>query len=364
MINRTIKAVVFLLAFAAGAGAQNTVVNTIANFNITDNGTKFSFDVFTLKTSAPEFRMGNSSYFLRFVAGTFANPELTYINPKYTSGSVTASYDQMRGFGYASGRVAVQLFFNSNGLGDDISADPGVEGFGEKIATVRMDIVALNLPDLRWDNLNTAVVNTQNQSAMSTNNGSYNSTLPVELLAFSAAVTGNSVRLLWSTSAEENNAGFEIQRMPEGGSWTTAGYVEGSGNSAQIREYTFTDRSLGKGKFAYRLKQIDFNGNYEFHELGSMVEIGTPEQFKLHQNYPNPFNPSTVLSFDLPYSSDVTLSVYDLSGRLVRTLINNELRQPDYYKVSFDGSSVSSGVYFYRLQTSKEVQTGKMTLVK
>ncbi len=364
MINRTIIAIAFFLAFAAGAGAQNTVVNTIANFNITDNGTKFSFDVFTLKTSTPEFRMGNSSYFLRYVTGTFANPELTYINPKYTSGSVTASYDQMQGFGYSSGRVAVQLYFNNNGQGDDISADPGIQGFGEKIATVKMDIVALNLPDLRWDNLNTAVVNTQNQSAISTNQGSYNSTLPVELSSFSASVTGNSVKLSWSTSAEENNAGFEIQRMPEGGNWTTAGYVEGSGNSAQINEYTFSDRGLERGKFSYRLKQIDYNGNFEFHELGNLVEIGSPDKFKLHQNYPNPFNPTTVLSFDLPYASDVTLSVYDLSGRLVRTLINNELRQADYYKVAFDGSSISSGVYFYRLQTSKEVQTGKMTLVK
>lgn len=364
MINRIIAISLFMLMLASNGVAQHTMVNTIANFNITDNGTKFSFDVFTLRTSAQEFRMGNSSYFLRYVMGTFANPVLTYVNPRFTSGSVSASYDVMRGFGYSSGRVAVQLYYNSNGAGDIVSSDPGDQGFGEKIATVSMDIVNLNLPDFRWDDLNTAVVNTQNQSAVSTNLGYYNSTLPVELAAFTASVSGNAVKLEWSTATEENNSGFEIQRRSAQSDWARVGFVEGSGNSATMKSYGFNDRNLGKGTYSYRIKQLDYNGNFEYFELNGNVEIGVPDKFRLHQNYPNPFNPSTVISFDLPYESNVSLNIYDLSGRRIAELISNQFMTADYHKVTMNGANLSSGVYFYELRTAKEVQTGKMTLVK
>jgi hypothetical protein len=356
--------VVLLFLFSGSLRSQNNVTNTIANFDITENGTKFNFDIFTLRTSAPDFRMGNSSYFLRFVTGTFANPVLTYVNPKYTVGSVTSSYNEMQPFGYSSGKVAIQLYYNSGGPGDVISNDPGVQGFGEKIASVKLDIITLNLPDLRWDNINTAVVNPQNESAISTNNGFYNSALPVELSSFSAVSNGNSVKLSWSTSSEENNAGFEVQRKSATGDWIKAGYVQGSGNSVDLKNYTYNDNQLPTGSYSYRLKQIDFNGNYEFHNLSTEIEIGIPKDFALNQNFPNPFNPSTVISFDLPYDSRVSLSVYDISGRRISMLIDNELKQANYYSVTMNGSSLSSGVYFYELRTDKEVQTKKMTLVK
>jgi hypothetical protein len=357
-------AAALLIVISGDLRSQHAVTNNIANFNITENGTKFSFDIFTLKTSNAEFRMGNSSYFIRYVTGTFSNPVLTYVNPRFTSGSVSASYDQMRPFGYSSGRVAVQLYYNTNGPGDDVSSVPGPDGYGEKIATVKMDIISLNLPDVRWDNLNTAVVNVQNQTATSNNLGSFNGTLPVELSAFSAAANGNSIRLDWSTNMEENNSGFEVQRKAASGEWIRAGFVNGRGNSSSPVNYTFSDRNLPKGSYNYRIKQIDFNGNFEIFELDSPVDIGIPEKFTLHQNYPNPFNPSTVISFELPYDSKVSLRIFDMSGREVSTLINNEFRSADYYSVTMNGASLSSGVYFYELRTSKEMQTGKMTLVK
>ena len=364
-----VKRIFLITAFLLSVGystlfGQNTVVNTIANFDITENGTKFNFDIFSQRTSVPEFRMGNSSYFLRFATGTFANPVLTYINPKYTAGSVTDSYNEMRPFGYSSGRVAVQLYYNTYGPGDVISNEGGVQGYGEKIASVKLDIVNLNLPNLRWDEVNTAVVNPQNQTASSSFSGSYNGTLPVELAGFTASTNGNSVKLNWSTNTEENNAGFEIQRKSSEGDWKKSGYVEGSGNSTNLKNYSFTDNHLAAGKYSYRLKQIDYNGNYEFLELSGEVEIGIPKDFVLNQNYPNPFNPSTVISFELPYDSKVSLSVYDMTGRRVSVLIDNQQKQANYYSVSLNASSLSSGVYFYELRTDKESQTKKMTLVK
>ncbi len=365
MVRGIFSVTAIILCLISGKlSAQHTVVNTIANFDITENGTKFSFDIFTLRTSEGNFRMGNSSYFLRFTTGTFANPILTYVNPKYTAGSVTASYNEMQPFGYSSGRVAVQLYYNTNGPGDIITSEGGVQGYGEKIASVRLDIMNLNLPDLRWDAVNTAVVNPQNQSAVSTFSGSYNGTLPVDLAGFTAATNGNSVKLSWSTNTEENNAGFEIQRKFMEGEWKKVGYIDGNGNSTTVSNYSYSDNHLAAGRYSYRLRQIDYNGNYEFFELTGEVEIGIPKDFALNQNYPNPFNPSTVISFDLPYDSKVSLSIYDMRGRRVSVLIDNQQKQANYYSVPLNASSLSSGVYFYELRTDKESLTKKMTLVK
>ncbi len=88
-----------------------------------------------------------------------------------------------------------------------------------------------------------------------------------------------------------------------------------------------------------------------------------PEQFSLHQNYPNPFNPATQIRFDVPTAGHVKLSVFDVLGREVKTLVN-ERREAGYHTVTFDASSFSSGVYFYRLTAPGFVTTRRMMVVK
>ncbi len=88
-----------------------------------------------------------------------------------------------------------------------------------------------------------------------------------------------------------------------------------------------------------------------------------PNKFQLHQNYPNPFNPTTTISFDLPEQSHVTLTVYNILGQKVATLIN-EVKQAGSYKETFDASSLSSGVYIYKLSAGKFTNSKKMILVK
>jgi len=88
-----------------------------------------------------------------------------------------------------------------------------------------------------------------------------------------------------------------------------------------------------------------------------------PKSFTLHQNYPNPFNPITTLRYDLPQESDVTLTIYDITGRMVQTLVN-ELQQSGMKKVIWNASDVSSGVYIYRIQAGNFTQTRKMILLK
>ncbi|HCA43679.1 MAG TPA: hypothetical protein DEP28_10565, partial [Bacteroidetes bacterium] len=80
-------------------------------------------------------------------------------------------------------------------------------------------------------------------------------------------------------------------------------------------------------------------------------------------NFPNPFNPSTKIRFDLPFSSEVSLTVYDYLGREVKQLING-IKQAGAYEIEFDASNLASGIYFYTLKTGSNITTKKMTLIK
>jgi hypothetical protein len=92
-------------------------------------------------------------------------------------------------------------------------------------------------------------------------------------------------------------------------------------------------------------------------------DLGTPKEFSLTQNFPNPFNPSTTIRYGLPNRSHVTLSVFNTLGQSVSTLVNGE-QEAGYHEVKFDGSGLSSGVYFYRIGTGSFVQTRKFLLLK
>lgn len=177
--------------------------------------------------------------------------------------------------------------------------------------------------------------------------------LPVELISFNSVVLRNNVELKWSTATENNNSGFDIQRkVTDSDNWFTIGNVRGNGNSNSVNNYSYTDNNLNSGKYNYRLKQIDFNGNFTFYNLENLVSIGIPENFMISQNYPNPFNPSTSINFDLPVDSKVTLKLYDLLGREVYSVFNNEIIQSGFHYTQLNLSSLSSGVYFYRVIAS------------
>jgi hypothetical protein len=189
--------------------------------------------------------------------------------------------------------------------------------------------------------------------------------LPVELTSFRGVREGNAVRLTWTTASEKNNAGFEVQRRSEkqgaSAEWQVLGFVRGAGTTSDAKSYSFVDRTAS-GKVQYRLKQVDFDGQFEYSPIVE-VEAGLPRTFELAQNYPNPFNPTTLISYQLPVASDVSLKVYDVLGREVMTLVNGK-QEAGSYNLNFNASNLSSGVYFYRLQAGNFVSTKKMMLVK
>ena len=189
--------------------------------------------------------------------------------------------------------------------------------------------------------------------------------LPVELSSFTSNVISRNVNLSWMTATETNNNGFEIYRKSEQTDWTKIGFVTGSGTVNTPKTYYYTDKNLNTGKYSYKLKQIDYNGNYEYFTMSGIAEIGTPNKFEVSQNYPNPFNPSTTIDFSIPQNTYVTLKIYDISGKEVAVLVNSRMIA-GYHSVNFNADSyhLSSGVYFYKISSGDFSQIKQMLLIK
>ena len=187
--------------------------------------------------------------------------------------------------------------------------------------------------------------------------------LPVELTSFNANVNNSgNVMLNWSTATEVNNQMFEIERRSENTQFATVGYVDGFGTTTEQQQYSYVDNSVKTGTYYYRLKQIDFGGQYEYSDE-VMVNVKGPLTFKLDQNYPNPFNPTTAIKYSIPESGHVKLAVYNMIGEEVSTLINGQV-EAGFYETTFDASNLPSGAYIYRLEAPGSVQIKKMLLLK
>jgi hypothetical protein len=192
-----------------------------------------------------------------------------------------------------------------------------------------------------------------------------NGPLPVTISSFSSAVYKNNVTLSWRTETELNNSGFDVERKTtkEADQWRKIAFVQGSGNSSEPKTYTFDDNKLQTAAYRYRLKQIDFNGNYEYYELENDVSVLPPGSFRVSQNYPNPSNPKSKIDYEIPESGRVTIKLYNMLGQELMTIVN-EFMEAGYFTAEFDGSNLASGVYFYRLKTSGFADVKKLILLK
>jgi hypothetical protein len=185
--------------------------------------------------------------------------------------------------------------------------------------------------------------------------------VPVELVSFTGKVSEGNVTLEWTTATEINNHGFEVQRSFNS-EFQTIGFVDGYGTTTESKSYFFIDKNLIAGSYNYRLKQVDFNGNFEYSPIINVV-VSVPNEFKLIQNYPNPFNPSTTIKYQIPNAGIVVLKVYNTLGKEVATLVNAE-KPAGSYDIEFNASALSSGIYFYKLQIGNFVETKKMILLR
>ena len=179
------------------------------------------------------------------------------------------------------------------------------------------------------------------------NGGVFPGFVPVELTSFAASVAGTNVNLSWITASELNNQGFEVERSTDSNQWEQIGFVEGKGTSTDMNYYSYSDSKLAEGTYYYRLKQIDFDGTYEYSSVIEAI-VTIPKTFSLEQNYPNPFNPSTKISFNLASDSKVTMKIFNVLGQEVVTLVDGNLAAGEH-EINFNASSLNSGVYLYQI---------------
>ena len=190
--------------------------------------------------------------------------------------------------------------------------------------------------------------------------------LPIQLASTAAyVIRDNDVEVAWKTVSETNNYGFEIyRRRGESSDWTKIGFVEGHGTTLTSQSYSYTDRSVSFGKYYYRIKQVDLDGQSTDYP-GMEVTVGTgPDRFVLAQNYPNPFNPSTLIDFVVPQNGPATMKVYNVVGQEVATLFDGNADAGRIYTARFNASSLPSGLYFYTLKSAGQSETKRMLLTK
>jgi hypothetical protein len=190
--------------------------------------------------------------------------------------------------------------------------------------------------------------------------------IPVELTSFTASVVGSDVTLNWRTATEVNNNGFQIEKN-SGAGFVEVGFVPGVGTTSEPQLYTFTDAGLRAGEYYYRLKQMDYDGTFEYSNV-VLAEVTTPSVFLLEQNYPNPFNPTTTIGFSLATDSKVSLKIFNALGQEVKSIVNGNMTS-GFHEIVFDASEFNSGVYFYRIDATgidgqNFTQVRKMILAK
>jgi hypothetical protein len=191
----------------------------------------------------------------------------------------------------------------------------------------------------------------------------YSSTpLPITLISFTVTKQGtNDALLKWTTSMEQNNKGFEIQRSTDASNWTVIGFVSGAGNSQVNRDYRYTDKNLANGTYYYRLRQVDFDGKSQTSKIASLTITGA-FTLELLQNHPNPVINSTTIEMIIPQSCRVQLILYDQVGRPVRQLMD-EMKPAGKYQVEVNKSGLGAGAYYYKLNAMGKSLVRKMTIL-
>ena len=186
---------------------------------------------------------------------------------------------------------------------------------------------------------------------------------PVALDTFYAEVTDGIIVLRWETSSEINNAGFEVE-IQKGATWDAIGFVEGHGTTTEAQSYNYTVDGLFAGTHTFRLKQIDFDGAFEYSgELGVTLVLFVP--LLLRPPIPNSSSGQVLFNFAVDEDQQVDISIYDLLGNLVATLFGGVVEGDELHTVSWnpaDDSEILSGIY--RLRVVGETHTDSVTVAR
>ncbi len=196
-------------------------------------------------------------------------------------------------------------------------------------------------------------------------------TVPSGFLDFGAVwdSTGNQVKVLWGVNSEISVNRYTVERSADGTNFSEIGFVSAKGNTDTTARYSFFDNLGNMTSAIYRIRQITNDGGQTVTPLINFKLTGTgnaefsPTAFQLNQNFPNPFNPVTTIQFEIPKTARTTLTVYDILGRNISTVINQNI-EAGKHSITWDSSNIASGIYFYRLTSGEFVETKKMVVAK
>jgi len=176
------------------------------------------------------------------------------------------------------------------------------------------------------------------------------SKLPVELISFQGTAQNKAALLTFSTATEINNAYFSIERSADGARYTEIGQVPGAGTSTELNEYTYTDEKPLPGVNYYRLRQVDFDGQFAYSPVVSVVFGSTDARLRIT---PVPASDEVTVQFTEPVAESITWEVYDQSGRLV--LQGTEASEVEQF--GFNVAGLAEGFYILRVGNGREVMT-------
>ncbi len=370
-------------AFGNNAWIANVTIQDVPQFatsNVTANG---SFSQFGLTINFTNFGgTGGNLYFSRFNNAPTSDAPTEYAtNTSATApdGSIfTPDVSAPRWWTVTYDGQVLAATINYN-VSIDYTGVPGINNPNRLYIVRRSNRFGswVALPTTRTGTILTATGLT-GFSDFTISSSSLDNPLPVNLSAFTGRNISRGVELRWTTASETDNAGFEVRRteLINGveqewltvASYRTTSSLAGQGTTNQAHNYTYTDGGVQVGKtYRYALRSVDLNGTIHDYPQTVSVEVNAlaPKvyTYKLEQNYPNPFNPSTRIVYQVAAAGNVSLEVFDMLGRKVATLVN-ERKEAGEYSVNFNAQGLSSGVYFYRMQTDRFTQTKKLMLVK
>ncbi len=203
---------------------------------------------------------------------------------------------------------------------------------------------------------------------------------------FNPKVVGQPIKVYWSQHPDTNVTQYKVYRKPKYGSESCVGTFARTGTSSYV--YTFTDPDMvhTNSSSSYDLYYYDvrayysLDGTYSDYDFEAVyAEMGGPQRDDTAQdermqifektyeygisNYPNPYNPTTTISYSIKEQGTVQITVYDALGRKIVDLVN-EIKQPGSYDAMFNGSNLTSGIYFYTMKVNDFMETKKMLLTK
>jgi hypothetical protein len=185
----------------------------------------------------------------------------------------------------------------------------------------------------------------------------------VELVSFEAISTGGSVALAWLTASESNNAGFSVEQEVGSDVFAEIGYVEGYGTTDRAQEYRYTVNDLDPGLHRFRLKQIDFDGAFEYSQVIEAA-VTVPDRFLIKAAYPNPFNPTTTLRFAVATEQHVEVTLLNSAGQSIRTLYNAAVAANEMQRLTVDASELPSGTYLVHFEGKGLSASERIVLAK